>query len=247
MSPDGEAEAPDGAAAGLGILEVTRAPSLIRTQVAADLRRAIAEGRLKPGQVLVERQICEATTASRASVREALRELEATGLVVSVPGRGTVVAALSEVDALHCYEVRAALEGFAGWSFAIRATDAQVSNLGAVVANMRNLEGSVGELLAAKDEFYEVLFAGTGNGEFSRLLAPLQLRVTQARNASLSRAGRPAASLHELEGIVSAATERNPELTSRRCIEHVWNAASAALRKDLSERAAGHWVWDPKS
>ena len=48
----------------------------IRLQVARQIRAAISDMRFAPGQILVERELCEATGASRASVREALRELE---------------------------------------------------------------------------------------------------------------------------------------------------------------------------
>lgn len=208
---------------------VSRAPDLIRSQVANYLRNAIASGRLRPGQVLAERKICEETTASRASVREALRELEANGLVVSAPGRGTVVTELTEKAACQCYEVRAALEGLAGWMFALNATDEELARLTAVVEEMTTLVDSPVELLDAKSEFYDILFLGAGNPELRRSLDLLHLRVTMARAKSLARPGRPEESVAELRGILAAALRRDPEQVSRLCVEHVCNAAGAAL------------------
>ena len=53
----------------------------VRSMVAQKLREAIMSGTLKPGQRLIERELCEMTGVSRPSIREALRLLEADGLV----------------------------------------------------------------------------------------------------------------------------------------------------------------------
>ena len=64
----------------------------VRSMVAQKLREAIMSGTLKPGQRLIERELCEMTGVSRPSIREALRLLEADGLVNTVPHRGPVVS-----------------------------------------------------------------------------------------------------------------------------------------------------------
>src|SRR5215471_19681693 len=86
----------------------------VRAMVAQKLREAIMSGRLKPGQRLVERELCEMTGVSRPSIREALRLLEADGLVNTVPHRGPVVSTISLEEARQLYAARAVLEGFAG-------------------------------------------------------------------------------------------------------------------------------------
>jgi DNA-binding GntR family transcriptional regulator len=62
------------------------------------IRRAIVEGRFRPGQRLVEKNLGEEFEVSRTPVREALRELEAEGLVVSLPNKGSAVRPLSAQD-----------------------------------------------------------------------------------------------------------------------------------------------------
>ena len=86
----------------------------VRAMVAQKLREAIMSGTLKPGQRLVERELCEMTGVSRPSIREALRLLEADGLVNTVPHRGPVVSTISLEEAKQLYAARAVLEGFAG-------------------------------------------------------------------------------------------------------------------------------------
>ena len=86
----------------------------VRSMVTQKLREAIMSGTLKPGQRLVERELCEMTGVSRPSIREALRLLEADGLVNTVPHRGPVVSTISLEEAKQLYTARAVLEGFAG-------------------------------------------------------------------------------------------------------------------------------------
>jgi DNA-binding GntR family transcriptional regulator len=213
---------------------VNRPPALIRDQVAAQIREAITELRLMPGQVLVERELCEATTASRATVREALRQLESEGLVVSTNGRGTVVATLSAEDARQIYEVRSALEGMAGRLFAERATDADRRALRAALIHLEEVSEDTRQLSIAKIEFYEVLVSGAKNAELKQILDSINRRVTLARAVSLSKPGRAKESLAEVQAICEAAVAGETARAEELCQQHVQNAAEAALPR-LSE------------
>jgi GntR family transcriptional regulator, trigonelline degradation regulator len=208
---------------------VARPPALIRDQVAAQIRDAITNQQLLPGQVLVERELCEATTASRATVREALRQLESEGLIVSTNGRGSAVATLSADAARQIYEVRSQLEGLAGRLFAERATDADRRALRAALIKVEAAEDDIRQLIAAKVEFYEALINGTQNVELKQLLDTITRRVTAVRAVSLSKPGRPKESVAEVQAICAAAVAADSELAERLCREHVEHAAAAAL------------------
>ncbi len=77
------------------------------------LAARIIEGRLKPGERLIELAIAREFDTSQTPVREALRELESLRLVESVPYRGTRVRAVSEEETAEAYAVRASLEQMA--------------------------------------------------------------------------------------------------------------------------------------
>jgi len=77
------------------------------------IRKEIVENRLKPGQFLVERKLCEWLNSSRTPIREALKELSERGLVTTATGRGASVAAIKFEDIAEIYDIRAALEGLA--------------------------------------------------------------------------------------------------------------------------------------
>ena len=107
--------------------------STVGRQVADRLRDAVADGRLPPGERLTERALCELTGAGRASVREALRALEAEGVIENAPHRGPTVARVGPAQARDLYAVRALLEGFAARGFARRAGEADRAALEAAL------------------------------------------------------------------------------------------------------------------
>lgn len=81
--------------------------------VAHALRAGVFEGRYAPGQRLIEAEITAEYGVSRGTVRAALAQLEAEGVVESVNGRGSSVARLSRKAVADLFEVRAWLDGLA--------------------------------------------------------------------------------------------------------------------------------------
>jgi len=105
------------------------------TQAAyTQIRRAIVEGRYLPGQRLVEQRIGEEFSLSRTPVREALRRLEAEGLVLSTPNRGAVVREVSMEDIADLYGLRARLEAYAAELAAQRIESEEIEQLDAGIA-----------------------------------------------------------------------------------------------------------------
>lgn len=212
-------------------LLVTPIAAPVREQVLHKVRRAIVEGRFRPGERLIERELCELMGVSRTSIREVLRQLEAEKLVVNVPNKGVVVASLTADEAQAIYEVRAALEGLAGQLFAERASDEQIEALAARLAAIERLQESRDQraLVRAKDEFYQVLLAGAGNPIIQAMLLSLHDRVALLRATTLAHPGRPAESVAELRQIVMAVQRRNAGAAWQACVTHVSKAAAIAI------------------
>jgi DNA-binding GntR family transcriptional regulator len=91
---------------------------LLRESTSARLRtlilQRIIDGHYPPGHRLKELQLARESNTSQAPVREALRELEATGVIESEPHRGSRVRTVSERELGEAYQVRAVLEQLAG-------------------------------------------------------------------------------------------------------------------------------------
>lgn len=213
-------------------LEVTRTVAPVRQQVLENLRRAIIEGRFRPADRLVERELCALTGASRSSVREALRELEAEGLIATVPDRGPVVRTVTIAEAEDLYRVRALLEGFAGRLFATRATDQEIAELRTSVEELVTaFDSSDGwAAMHAKDRFYEVLLGGCHSEVAASLLQSLHNRISLLRARTLGQVGRPAGVMDEMRRILAAIEARDPDATWQACVDHVEHAAAIALK-----------------
>lgn len=93
------------------------------------LKDDIFSGRYRPGDRLKERDICAALEVSRTPVREALRRLQADGLVHLEPRRGGVVTEMSSEEAHEIFSLGAMLESFACRLAASRATRRDVTEL----------------------------------------------------------------------------------------------------------------------
>jgi GntR family transcriptional regulator, trigonelline degradation regulator len=213
-------------------LRVSTTAAPVRTQVLRVLRNAIITGRFKPGERLIERQLCEWTNVSRTSVREALRHLESEGLVTSTPNRGPVVTRVSAEQAKNIYLVRAALEGIAGRLFAANASDAQVEQLGQLVHDLRLVvTGRLTDIAIPelKEQFYDLLFLGGGNNIAAEMFASLNSRIAMLRWTTLSKPGRELEMVLELEEVIEAIRRRDPAGTEEACVRHVNNAAQVAL------------------
>jgi DNA-binding GntR family transcriptional regulator len=89
---------------------IRRSAAPLRHEVLEALRAAIVSGRLAPGARLIERELIAMMSVSRTVIREALRQLEAEGLVDVVPNRGAVVRELTLAEARDLYAIRALLE-----------------------------------------------------------------------------------------------------------------------------------------
>lgn len=212
-------------------LSISPALAPVRRQIEDRLREAIHGGLLKPGEKLIERDLCERLGVSRTSLREALRQLEAEGLINLVPYRGPEVAYLSLKEAEDIYQMRELLEGFAGQQFAALATPAERQELDecfdAIRATIK--AGEYARLIELKESFYRTLLNGARNDVARETLLRLNGRVRRLRAISLSASDRPLETLAELEAVMAAIRNQDPETARQACSHHVRQAAKAAL------------------
>lgn len=217
-------------------------PQPVRRQVEERLRDAIISNRFLPGEHLSDRLLCEVFGVSRGVIREAVRLLEAEGLITVVPNRGPFVAYLSAAEATQVYEVRAVLEALAGQGFAERASIEEIAELRAVFEEIAAIRpGSVDrmQVLGLKRRFYDVMLRGCRNAYVARMLDQLLNRNSQLRATTLSDPSRLPQTVVEIRRIVEAVERRDREGAWLACREHVMRAAEVALRI-LNRQAAAN-------
>jgi DNA-binding GntR family transcriptional regulator len=215
---------------------VDRTAAPLRRSVVEALRQSIVLGRLTPGARLIERELIEMMGVSRTVVREALRQLEAEGLIDVVANKGAIVRNLSRAEAKDLYAIRAVLEGLAARLFAERADKAMRDDLAANLAVTAKAydDGDPANIVEAKNAFYATLFAGAGSETLSEMIDALQARVWRWRVLGVAHpqrsGGRSAEAVRHLEALVAAIDAGDQAAAERIARAEVMNAASEALR-----------------
>ncbi len=148
------------------------------------IRQWIVEGRFRPGERLVEQRIATELDVSRTPIREAMRMLQAEGLVLVEANKGTTVRPLSIGEIADLYELRARLEGMAAELAAIRATSDQLDRLGvaetdfaaAVAAHVDGNLETMRRVFRGNDEFHLIILEAS---KHERLVQNLMRTVDQ--------------------------------------------------------------------
>src|ERR1700741_2059629 len=109
-----------------------------RGEIREQLIEDILNGTLPPGARIVETRIAQQFGVSQGPVREALRDLELFGFVVSSPFRGTQVRKISTEELLEIYPIRGELEGVAARSAAHSIDDTTLARLATLIDAMRD-------------------------------------------------------------------------------------------------------------
>ncbi|MGZ9005832.1 MAG: GntR family transcriptional regulator [Burkholderiales bacterium] len=215
-------------------------PQTVQVQTANKLRDAILAGYFKPGQRLMEADLCETMRVSRTSVREALRRLEAEKLVTIIPNRGPSVAEITWAEAKEIYDVRAILEGEAAALFAKRANVEQKREMAQALRAFGKADAeddAIGRLTSTS-RFYDVMLQGCGNSIIRELLQGLVARINFLRARSMSRPGRGRYSATEMQRILKAIEKKDTAGARSAAVQHVRAACAAAETVFEPRRAA---------
>lgn len=214
----------------------------LRELVFESLRDAIIQGRLRPGERLMEIQLAEEMGVSRTPVREAIRKLELERFVVMVPRKGAYVAGISVKDIVDIFEVRAALEGLAAGLAAERITEEEMDQLERTI-HMINLSAEqdpksqdIKAIVEADTAFHTLIYKFSRNQRLEQIIMNLHEQINRFRMTSLSQPGRLKIALDEHTKIVEAICDHNVEESQRLATEHIENAEQSLLNA-LGEEA----------
>lgn len=218
--------------------------------LAASLRQAIFDGEIQVGSYLIpERALAVETGLGRASVREALKSLEAEGLisstvgrhggyVVQKPPRDAVVRSLESfirggrISAQALLEVRRIVEPECAALAAVAGTPAEIDLLDRMTAELAGLTDDVARFLDTNILWHTAIAEASHNPILAAVMTAISKDIRIAIGAQeYDSPGmlRQAQRLHEL--IAAAIRERDPEAARRRMQRHL-AAAAAVLETD---------------
>jgi DNA-binding GntR family transcriptional regulator len=192
---------PERAVPGVGGGRKTLAEEL-RLQLADDIVRGI----LAPGSALDETELARRFQVSRTPVREAIRQLAASGLVEARAHRGAVVARPNEQRIVGMFEAMAELEALCAGFAAERMTSTERRSLEAAHSELRALihSGDPQRYHEVNEAFHGVIYAGAHNAYLAEMTFATRARVQPFRRAQFRNLGRLAKSYQEHDRVVAA-------------------------------------------
>ncbi|KUO16156.1 GntR family transcriptional regulator [Streptomyces dysideae] len=190
----------------------------------AQLRQAILHGEMAPAQRLVENELAEQFGVTRASIRAALIDLEAQGLVERIRNRGSRVRVVTVEEAVAITECRMVLEGLCAAKAAVAASDEQLTELADLGTAMTKAvaDGEPMTYSELNQELHAKIRQYSGQQTALELLDRLNAQLVRHRFQLALRPGRPQHSLNEHLAMIEAVRARDPQ------------AAEAAVRAHLT-------------
>jgi DNA-binding GntR family transcriptional regulator len=225
-----------------------------------ELKNAIVNLRLAPGEPLREATLADRLGVSKTPIREALTRLEQEGLVETTSFKGAVVTGYSRDDLIEIYELRELLENAAVRAAAQSMTEPDRVRLARIAQESRRLRDGPNqsgpnqsgpnqsgadqsgtdrtELAALLTEFDALLYDQVLNHRIQALIENLRAHLTRIGQLTTELPGRIDASVDEHDRIVEAIAARDPELAEQRMREHIRSVRDAQLR--ALEEVADH-------
>jgi DNA-binding GntR family transcriptional regulator len=206
-----------------------------------EVRQAIIELRLQPGEPLREATMAEQLGVSKTPVREALARLEQEGLVETTSFKGAVVSGYSPRDLKEIYELRELLEGAAVRAAATTASDETLARLAGLVTESRELraEDDLEGLAALLGAFDLVIYEQVANERIRALIENLKAHLARIGRLTEEIPGRVKASVEEHATIVDAIAARDADAAERAMRAHIRSVLSDQLEAADARSDAG--------
>ena len=212
------------------------------------LREAIRDGILEPGQRVMETEISTWLGISRTPLREAMRRLQAEGLLQHAPGGGLAVP-LYDLRAIgEFYATRESLEGTAAALAAQNADDAEIRMLWAILDAMRALPDDPRAHARENEILHEQIYQAAHNRFLLKSLSALLSFVPLLGRTTYHAPGRVEVALAEHEAIVRAIQARDPaaaDAAARLHIRHAYESRVRVVTEDVRSAAQRRSVRRP--
>jgi DNA-binding GntR family transcriptional regulator len=204
-----------------------------RRTLAEDLRLQLADeivrGALAPGATLDEMELAQRFGVSRTPVREAIRQLAASGLIYARAHHGAVVARPSEEQLAGMFEAMAELEALCAGLAAERMTGSERRTFETVHEEARALIqlGDPQRFHDINEAFHGAIYAGAHNNYLAEITLATRVRVQPFRRAQFRTIGRLAKSHMEHDKVVVAILRGNCERAASAMRAHIMTVREA--------------------
>lgn len=179
----------------------------------------------------METRLAEELGVSRTPIREAIRQLELEGLVVSIPNRGVFVQGISKQDIDDIYTIRHLIEGQAVRWAVERIEEEELKELEEIVELMEyyTRKKDFEQLAKLDTRFHDVIYDACKSKVLRHTLSSLHHYIQKARLHSLKVPHRALDTLHEHRAILDAIERHDPEDAETLMAQHISHASSNLL------------------
>ncbi len=192
------------------------------------LKNAILTYQLSPDEAISEMAISKELNISRTPVREAMRELEIEGLIVSYPSRGSFVASLTPYDVEEIYELRCLLEVWALKRSITRITEEELDEVEKMLKEtVENLDWA--GLHKADRRLHGLIVEKSGSKRLVTFVNTLNSQIERVRRISAKEQGRSIRSYKEHMQIIDCIRQRDLERCESILEEHLHSVANSAI------------------
>jgi DNA-binding GntR family transcriptional regulator len=222
-----------------------REPRRLRWLAYDKFQQQLLASRIRPGQIVSQRELVTLTGLPLGAIREVIPRLEAEGLLRTVPQRGLQIATVDARLVRNAFQLRLALEKEAAAQFAISATDAQLDKLEAAHRGIvkRAQRGVTPALLVAAQAvdwgLHDTMIDALGNEIVAAIYRVNSLRIRLIRlDRVMLTAEALAPAMEEHLALIAALRTRDPHRASSAVQAHLDHARNRALgisRKDNDE------------
>lgn len=204
----------------------------IRDIVYECLRNKIVEGKIKPGERIIEKDYAELMNISRTPVREALRKLETEGFVQCIPRKGALVSEFSIKDILEIYAIRQALEELAIKSCIQNITEKEINKLVQLTEEMDfcDKKGDIETVFAVCKKFNDTILTASKMPRLKNLIDTLQEHLEKFRRITMAKSERRKDAIQEHKEILKAIIDKDEEKAEKLIGEHLEASKNVFLK-----------------
>jgi len=204
-------------------------PDAAEERVTDVIRGAIVRGEYAPNQRLIEADLSDTFSASRATVRTALLELANEGLVERLPNRGSRVRAISVDEAIEILEVRMGVEGLCAAKTAASVSDEAIEQFLRLRQDMIDAvaEGDLVEYSRLNQLLDQRVRVLSGHATAAEVLARLHAQSVRHQFKLSSKPQRAKVSVLEHAAIIDAIAQRDPDAAEHAVRVHLQSVISA--------------------
>ena len=210
----------------------------IRDIVYELLRKAILDGKIKPGERIVENDYAEMFHTSRTPIREALRKLEMEGFVEYLPRKGVIVKGFSLSDIIEIYEIRKSLECLAIRHVVAKISGQEIDQIRAIVREMEkaNQEDNIEQLVTICQQFHDTILHTSSMPRLTSMINTLQDYLERFKRVTLEKPKRRGNAIKEHQEIFRAIDQRDVNKAEELISQHI-EASKQAFLEDYTAQA----------